>query len=213
MTDPDILYYSPGSASLVVHWLLVELDRPHRLQRVDTAAGQHRTPEYLALNPSGRVPTLVIDGVAHHEAAALLVTLTDADREHRFAPAPGDAARAQFLQWMFHLANEVQPLLRQWWYPAEVAGQAHADAVRANVAGRLEAVWQRLDAHLAAHGPCLLGDAISAADLYLTMLLRWSRQTPRQGIAWPHLRALVQCTTTRPAFAEVYATEGLTEWP
>ena len=211
--QPDVLYYSPGSASFAVHWLLIELDRPHLLERVDTAAGQQRSPEYLALNPNGRVPTLVIDGASQHEAAALLITLADADPAHRFAPQPGDPDRALFLQWMFNLANEVQPLLRQWWYPGEVAGEAHAEAVRATVERRLQAAWERIDAALAQRGPYLLGASISAADLYLTMLLRWSRQTARQGIDWPRLRALAELTTSRPAFAEVYAREGLTEWP
>lgn len=213
MTEPAVLYYSPGSASLVVHWLLIELDLPHRLERIDTAARQQRSPEYLALNPLGRVPTLVLDGVPRHEAAALLVTLADADPAHRFAPAPGDPRRADFMQWMFELGNEVQPLLRQWWYPQEVAGAAHAEAVRDTVQCRLEAAWQRIDDRLAHRGPYLLGEGISAADLLLTMLLRWSRQTPRQGIQWPRLRALAGLTTSRPAFAEVYAREGLDEWP
>ena len=51
------LYYSPGSASLVVHWMLIELDAPHTLALVDTAAGAQKQPEYLALNPNGVVPT------------------------------------------------------------------------------------------------------------------------------------------------------------
>ena len=56
------LYYAPGAASLLVHWLLIELEVPHRLQLVDTAAKAQKSPEYLAMNPNGVVPTLVIDG-------------------------------------------------------------------------------------------------------------------------------------------------------
>ena len=54
------LYYSPGAASMVVHWLLIELGVPHELQLVDTSTGAQKAPEYLALNPNGVLPTLVV---------------------------------------------------------------------------------------------------------------------------------------------------------
>ena len=92
--NDDTLYYSPGAASFAVHWLLIELDRPHRLALVDTKSGQQKAPEYLALNPNGVVPTLVTGGVPRFEAAALLMTLADADRAHRLAPAIDDPKRA-----------------------------------------------------------------------------------------------------------------------
>ena len=56
------LYYSPGTASLVVHWLLIELELPHELRLVDFDSKQQKSPEYLKLNPSGVVPTLVVEG-------------------------------------------------------------------------------------------------------------------------------------------------------
>lgn len=210
--NDDTLYYSPGAASFAVHWLLIELDRPHRLALVDTKSGQQKSPEYLALNPNGVVPTLVTGGVPRFEAAALLMTLADADPAHRFAPAPGDAKRAEYTQWMFHLANAVQPLFRLWWYPQEPAGESRRETVLEHTRPRIEAAWQRLDDHLAAHGPYLLGDAPSAADIYLTMLLRWSRGMPKPGDSQPHLAELARRMKARPAFAETYAREGLEEW-
>ena len=106
------LYYAPGAASLLVHWLLIEFDQPCELRRVDTQAGEQKRPEYLALNPNGVVPTLLIDGRPHFEAAALAMTLADRHRMPDLAPAPGEPARADYHQWMFHLANAVQPLFR-----------------------------------------------------------------------------------------------------
>lgn len=211
-TNPDTLYYSPGAASMAVHWLLIELDRPHRLALVDTQSGQQKSPEYLALNPNGVVPTLVIDGQPRFEVSALLMTLADADPAHRLAPEPASPQRAEYVQWMFHLANAVQPLLRIWWYPQEPAGEDHREAVLAHTRPRIEAAWQRLDAQLARRGPYLLGDAPSAADIYLTMLLRWSRGMPKPGDAWPQLAELARLMKARRAFAELYAREGLEEW-
>ena len=117
------LYYAPGAASFLVHWLLIELDLPHELRLVDTAAKAQKTPEYLALNPNGVVPTLVLDGKPQYEAAALAMLLAERHPDAGLAPAAGDPRRADYLQWMFNLANMVQPLFRQWWYPGEPAGE------------------------------------------------------------------------------------------
>ena len=211
-TSNYALYYSPGSASLVVHWMLIELDAPHTLVLVDTAAGAQKRPEYLALNPNGVVPTLVIDGMPHYEAAARLMHLAYAFPASTLAPALSDPRRVGYTQWLFNLANMVQPLFRQWWYPHEPAGEANADTVRHFVQPRIEAQWQRIDTHLAAHGPHLLGDRLTAADFYLVMLMRWSRNMPKQAIEWPHLAALAARLKARPSFATLYEREGLTEW-
>jgi glutathione S-transferase len=149
----DVLYYAPGAASFLVHWLLIEVDAPYELRLVDTAARQQKTPGYLALNPNGVVPTLVIDGKPRYEAAALAMLLADRHPRAGLAPAFDAPQRADYVQWMFNLANMVQPLFRQWWYPGEPAGEANADALRAHCAPRIEAQWQRIDDHLAAHGP------------------------------------------------------------
>ncbi|HZH44321.1 MAG TPA: glutathione S-transferase family protein [Lysobacter sp.] len=207
-----VLYYAPGAASLLPHWLLIELGQPHELRAVDIKAGEQKRPEYLALNPNGVLPTLLIDGEPHYEAAALAMTLADRHPQAGLAPAHDDPRRGAYHQWMFHLANMVQPLFRIWWYPHEVAGEANAALAREHVAPRIEAAWDRLDAHLAQRGPYLLGEGPSAADFYLTMLLRWSRNMPRPGDRWPHLGELARRMKARPSFAELYRREGLTEW-
>lgn len=71
---------------MLVHWLLIELDVPHTLSLVDLASKAHKHPDYLALNSGGVVPTLVIDGKPHCEAAALAVSLVDAHPVARLAP-------------------------------------------------------------------------------------------------------------------------------
>ena len=206
------LYYAPGAASMVVHWLLIELGLDVELRKVDTSAGEQKRPEYLAINPNGVVPTLVEDERAQFEAAAIVMTLADRHGAGRFAPPVDAPERAAYNQWMFHLANAVQPLFRIWWYPHEVAGEPNAALARECVAPRIEAAWQRIDDHLAAHGPFVLGDAPSAVDFYLTMLLRWSRGMPKPGDRWPHLGELAARMKSRPSFATLYEREGLTEW-
>ena len=208
------LYYAPGAASLAVHWLLIELDVPHALEKVDIEAGQQKTAGYLALNPNGVVPTLVVDGKPMFEAAAMLLWLADRHADAHLAPSLGSDDRAAYCQWMLHLANAVQPLFRMWWYPHEIAGNdTDAAAIRDRVQPRIEAAWDRLDAHLAARGPYLLGGAISAVDIYLVMLMRWSRNMPRPASQWPHLAALAQRLKARPSFQTLCEREGLSDWP
>jgi glutathione S-transferase len=192
--------------------LLIELDVPHTLHKLDLKAGDHKLPAYLALNPSGMVPTLVVDGQPIWEAAAIALHLADAYPARGFAPAPGTLARAAYYQWMFFLANTLQPAYRAWFYSTEPAGEANVDAVKARAREHIEGAWVQLDAHLAAHGPHLLGDQPSTPDFMLTMLMRWSRNMPKTATAWPALARLATLMKARPAFKEVYAREGLTDW-
>jgi glutathione S-transferase len=206
------LHYSPGAASLLVHWLLIELGLPHELREVDFSTREQKSAGYLALNPSGVVPTLVIDGRPMTEAAAIAMYRADRHPQSGLAPAPDAAARRDYLQWMLHLANAVQPLFRIWWYPHEPAGAGHVDIVREHVAPRIEAAWERIDAYLAENGPYLLGAEPTVADFYLTMLMRWSRNMPRPATDWPRLQVLAQHMRARPSFAALYESEGLEEW-
>lgn len=208
----DQLYYSPGAASMLVHWLLLELDAPHTLHLIDTASGEQKSPAYLAINPNGVVPTWVHDGRPMFEAAAIAVVLADAHPRHALAPAFDHPSRREYTQWMFHLANAVQPLFRLWWYPHEPAGEEQAEQVRLHVAPRIEAAWDRIDAHLVGRD-YLVGDTPTAADFYLTMLMRWSRAMPRPATDWPRLGALAQAMTRRTSFAQLCEREGLGEWP
>lgn len=206
------LYFSPGSASLVVHWLLIELNAPHELKRLDLDAGEQRSAEYLKINPNGTVPALLIDGAPYYESAGMLLTLADRHPEARLAPAVGSNERALYNQWIVHLANTLMPAFRHWFYPSEMAGEATVDAVKAFARTRIEATWDRFEAHLSKHGPYLTGADISAADFLLAMLMRWSRNMPKPATQWPALGAFAARIKARPSFKTLYAREGLTEW-
>jgi glutathione S-transferase len=205
------LYYSPGSANMLVHLALLEIGVPYTLERVNLDAGEQRSATYLALNPNGVVPTLVIDGVPHGEAAALAMLLTERHPEAALAPAVGSARRADYLQWMLYLANSLQPPFRQWFYPADHLPNA-SDSIKEAARIGIEAGWSRINAHLATHGPYLLGDRFGVVDLYALMLMRWSRNMPRPATTWPHLAALAARLKARPSWKQLCDAEGLVEW-
>ncbi|MFA6984774.1 MAG: glutathione S-transferase family protein [Arenimonas sp.] len=206
------LFYSPGAASLVVHWLLIELDVVHELRLLDFEAREQKSPEYLKLNPNGVVPTLLIDGEPVFEAAALVLHLADSYPAAGLAPPLGTVRRAHYYQWILHLADTLQPAFRNWFYPSEAAGEANAEATREAARVRVEASWDRIESHLAEHGPWLLGESLSAADFHLTMLMRWSRNMPKPATEWPNLARLAARMKERPSFKLLYEREKLTEW-
>ena len=169
------LYYSPGSASMVIHQMLLEIGAPHELQLVDFNARAQHDPAYLKLNPQGVVPTLVIDGRPMAESAAILMMLADRHPEAHLTPAIGTLERDRWYQWIVFLSNNLAATYRFWFYPPDLGVPEHTDANRAALQRKIERVWDRLNAHLAENGPYLLGEEISAADFLLIMLMRLSK--------------------------------------
>lgn len=206
------LYYSPGTASMVVHLALLEIGAPYRLELVDFAQDRQRSPGYLRINPRGKVPALVVDGVPYAESVALLLILAERHPEAKLAPPAGSAQRAAWYQWIAFLATSLGPVYRQWFYPADLGSAEHPPFVRDALRERIEEAWSVVDAHLDAHGPYLLGAEFSGADLLALMYMRWSRNMPRPVTAWPALRRYADLLRARPSWRRMYEIEGLTEW-
>ncbi len=205
------LYFAPGTAAMLTHQVLLECGVEFTLTEVNLAAGEQRGEAYRKLNPAGTVPTLIVDGRPHGETAALAMLLAERHPEAKLAPAVGSAQRADYLEWMLYLANTLQPAFRQWFYADEhVPDGAETIAEAGRV--RIEACWDRIDAHLAANGPHMLGETFSVVDLYATMLMRWSRNMPRPATDWKHLADLAAIVKARPSWKTLYEQEQLTEW-
>src|SRR6185437_387489 len=96
-------YCAPSTASLVVHWLLLELSVPFEYRWLDLEKREHKSPEYLKINPAGVVPTLLVDGRPIREAAAIAMYLAEAFPALDLAPPPGTPERASYYQWMFFM--------------------------------------------------------------------------------------------------------------
>ena len=211
-STPYVLYYSPGAASMAVHWMLIELGISFESQLIDIDAGRQHDPAYLRLNPAGRVPTLMVDGTPRHESAALLILLAERHPEAALAPEPGSVDRAAWLEMMVYLANTILPAMRDWFYADSDGDPAGAEAVRALACRRLDAAWDKLDAHLGESHDYLIGDKLSTADFMAVMLMRWTRNMPRPALGWPNLARYIRQLRARPSFIELNAREGLTEW-
>ena len=206
------LYYSPGSASLAVHWMLIDMGAPFEAKLVNIDTGAHRTPEYLRVNPAGRLPAMVVDGAAHAESAALLMLLAERHPDKKLAPLPGAPGRASWLETMIYLANTMLPAMRDWFYAEADGDPAGADAVKALARRRIEGGWNRLDALLADGRTHLLGSQLTTVDFLATMLMRWSRNMARPATSWNNLSPYIQRMRAMPSFIDVNNREGLTDW-
>ena len=201
------LYWSPGSASMAPHGCLEEAGVPYTLKLVDTAKGQHQKADYLALNPKGKVPTLVLDtGDVLTESAAICMLIGDRHPDSGLAPVLGDPRRGHYYAWLTHLTNTLQPAMLEFYYPDRHTTSANGtEAVAAKARETIAGIWQYVDAHLAAKGPYLLGDRFSAADIFCHMLSTWQDCCPETYRRFPSVKRLADLVLARPAIARIAA--------
>lgn len=203
------LYYYPGNAKLAPHILLEEAACEVELVLVDRAARAQKSPEYLRLNPNGRIPTLVCGDLVVFEAAAICVHVAEQHPEARLIPPLGALQRAHFFQWLMFLTNTVQPAYMAFRYPEQYTTDAAAhDGVRSRAAEHLGQAFAVIEAALAT-GPFLLG-RYSACDAYLLMLTWWAaRRLPESPLRLPRLKACIDAVRERPATLRACRAEGI----
>lgn len=213
MTQPLRLHYAPDNASLCVRLALCETGTPFETVLVDRAAGGQRTPEYLALNPNGLIPTLEAPGGPIFETAAILLWL--ADRSGGLMAAPDAAGRGSDLAWLFWLSNTLHPALRMVFYPDKYLASDPA-AIRA-------ATRVLIGAHLdvlssGKHTDWLGRDGPSIHACYLAPMLRWLALYGGEPdwfdlSRWPRLLDFAQRFEKRPAALTCARAEGLGPTP
>ena len=206
------LYYAPGTASMPVHWMLIELGVPFELELVDFALETQKSPQHLARNPSGQVPTLEIEGRPYSEATALLMLLAERHPETGFAPNPDDPSRPAYFQLMIYLANSMLPAIRAYFYPQDFAPAGSEKDAQASAERRLQAGFHRLDSELSDGREYVLGSQLTAADFLFTIICRWSRNMSRPAGTWPQVARYLSRMKQREGLRQVHQHEGLTDW-
>jgi glutathione S-transferase len=187
------LYHAAPSRSSGTLTLLEELGLPYEIHRLDFKAGDSHKPEFLAINPLGKVPAIVHDGAVITEQVALTIYLADLAPEAGLAPPVGDPLRGPYLRWIAFYGSSFEPALVDRALKRDAGGQAMSPY------GSFEAVVGALDAQLA-KGPYLLGERFTAADVLWGGALAW---TTGFGLIekTPVIAAYLGRVLSRPAFA------------
>jgi glutathione S-transferase len=161
MSDELVFYTHPMSRGRIVRWMLEEVGQPYRTELLDYGTSM-KGPEYLAINPMGKVPALRHGGTVVTESAAICAYLADAFPAAGLAPPPGDRLRGPYYRWLFFGAG---PLEAAWTNKA-MGFVVPADRERMAGYGNFAAVVDVL-ADAVSRGPYLVGDSFTAADVYI----------------------------------------------
>jgi glutathione S-transferase len=206
------LYGAKGAGSMAAHAALEEAGADYEFTLLDLSKGEQKAPAYLAINPNGRVPTLVDGDTVVFEGAACLMHAIDRHPECGLAPAPGRAERGAYYKWLVWMTNTLQESGGAWAHPENWAGadEAIKPKVQAAAVARLTRHWDMAEVGLEGR-PWLLGETISGADLFLFMLAYWSRRYPVRAQDRPNLAQHARRVMARPAVARMMAAEAA-EW-
>ena len=191
------LYWSPRSRSISAIWLLEEAGLPYERVLTDIATGAQKAPEYLAINPMGKVPGLKDGDAALGEAAAICAYDTERYPEAKLAPPPGDPLRAKYLYWLFFAPGCIEPAMVQ------VATKIEMNPVAAGW-GNAQLVFDVLDAALT-KGPWILGEPFSAADIAIGSGLNFAVRLFKMVPSRPSFERYIDRCTARPAFQRASA--------
>ena len=170
MADELVFYTNPMSRGRLVRWMLEEVGQPYRTEILEYGTTM-KAPEYLAINPMGKVPALRHGDAVVTECAAICAYLADAFPAARLAPPPGDRLRGPYYRWLFFGAGPVE----QAWTNQAMGFVVPPDKERMAGYGNFAQVMDVLE-QAVSRGPYLVGNAFTAADLYIGSHLGFGMQ-------------------------------------
>ena len=192
------LYHSAPSRSMVARWMLEELGEPYEVHVLNLQKGEQKRPEYLAVNPMGKVPALVHDDVVVTEVAAICCYLADAFPKAGLTVPIDDRKRGTYLRWLFfgpgclEAAIMDRMLKREAGNPGSL-GYGDFETTMAVVAKAVSA------------DPYIVGDRFTAADVVVGSSILWGMDLVKVVPERPEFRAYVQRLTQRPASQRAFA--------
>ena len=202
-----VLYGYPQSGSAPVEAALVLGGIPFDCRDLDPEGGL-KSPEFLAVNPRGQVPALVLpDGTVVTEVPAILSHLADAHPGSGLAPPPGSSARATHDRWMaFAHANLYEAVLRVYYTDRYTTDPEGVAGVRAAAEAYVARHMALLD-HAMGDGPFILGARPMAIDLLIWILVSWIGANSVRASA-PRVATLAEAVAALPALSGVMARHG-----
>jgi glutathione S-transferase len=198
------LYGDLGSGAFSAEAALAEAGAPYSFELVSLDRNEQKSPAFLAINPSGKIPALRLpEGGIVTESAAILLTLAEHFPPARLLPPLGAPARAQAYRWLAFMAGEIYPIVEIVDYPERFgAKESDYEPLRAiardRIRERILIIERMID------GPFLLPQGFSILDIYAAMFTRWSLEPDWKLANIPKLMALAENVAQRPAISPVW---------
>jgi glutathione S-transferase len=191
--DAMQLYYNPQSRAVIAKWMLDECGVAYEIVPIDIKKREHKTPEFLQINPAGKLPALVDGDSRLFENAAICLYLGDKFPEAKLAPKIGAPERGRYLSLMVYSTSQLEPAM----------GDALLDVSTLPQRGwtDFETVKDVIEKELD-DGPYLFGDWFSAADVMIGSMFIWKRMWGRPPDR-PKLEAYVHRLLERPAAMKI----------
>lgn len=201
------LYYAPGTCALASHISLEETGAPYETVRLDFTDGDQRKPDYLAVNPKGRVPALVTDRGILTESPAILAFIAQSFPKARLAPIDDPFAFAQVQAFNSYLCSTVHVahahrLRGSRWADDEAAIEAMKKKVPQSVGDCFELIERQMIA-----GPWVMGDNYTICDAYLYTIAGWLEGDGVDIARFPKVRDHYKRMEARPAVQRALSQE------
>lgn len=194
------LFHSPNTRSAGAFILLEELDADYELHVLNMKAGEQRGPEYLAINPMGKVPAIMHGTALVTEQVAIFLYLADLYPEASLAPAIGDPLRGPYLRWMVYYGSCFEPALIDKAQNREPASPGMTPY------GDYDTMLKTLTDQLA-KGSYILGDKFTAADVLWGTALTWTTMF-KLVPELPAIKEYIARVNARPSVARVKAEDA-----
>lgn len=197
MSPKLTFFHAPQTRSTGTLALLEELGADYELHLLDLKKGTHRQPDYLSVNPMGKVPAIRHGEALVTEQAAVMMYLAELFPERGLAPAAGDPLRGPYLRWMVFYGSCFESALidrsmNREPPPAGRSAYGDFDTVMKAVIGQLE------------RGPYFLGERFTAADVLWGIALEWTTSF-KLVPELPSIRSYIDRVVSRPAIQRAKA--------
>lgn len=193
------LFLAPGSCAVAVQIALLETGAPFTSRQLNLAAGEQRSPEYLAINPKGRVPTLITEQGTLTETPALLLYVAQRFPDAKLAPLDNPFLLARMQEVNSFLASTVHVSHAHGRRGSRWADDEQAiAAMQQKVASNMRDGFAQIEQHYLA-GPWVLGEQFSVADIYLFVVASWLKSDGVEISEFPKVADHYRRMLSRPA--------------
>lgn len=199
-----IVFGDKRSGAFSAEAALAEAGVSYEFHLVSLEKNEQKSPEFLALNPSGKMPALKLpSGEIVTESAAILLTIADRFPQAGLIPPHATFARAEAYRWIAFMASEIYPMVEIVDYPDRfVPAGSEAEALKKRAIARIRERMLVIEA--AVVGPWLLAHEFCTADIYVAMFSQWSIGKEWRKAHLPKINALVDALAARPRIAPVW---------